>query len=105
MGGLPNLKHTIVASLWHQCLFTFSKVNKQLITINGPFDPFFRFVNFIHTGYLETCSIAWPKITQSLKSQAPQGFSGYLDIENDEINKKNIKCIPKGETSPPKFYV
>ena len=28
------------------------------------------------------------KNTKSLKSQAPQGFSGCLDIENDEMNKK-----------------
>ena len=27
---------------------------------------------------------------KSLKSQAPQGFSGCLDIENDEMNKKNF---------------
>ena len=34
----------------------------------------------------------WPlaclKITQILKSQAPQGFSGCLDIDNDEMNNK-----------------
>ena len=28
------------------------------------------------------------KNAKSLKSQAPQGFSGCLDIENDEMNKK-----------------
>ena len=27
---------------------------------------------------------------KSLKSQAPQGFSGCLDIENDEMNKKKF---------------
>ena len=27
---------------------------------------------------------------KSLKSQAPQGFSGCLDIDNDEMNKKNF---------------
>ena len=33
------------------------------------------------------------KNTKSLKSEAPQGFSGCLDIENDEMNKKKIECI------------
>ena len=28
--------------------------------------------------------------TQSLKTQAPQGFSGCLDIDIDEINNKNF---------------
>ena len=31
-----------------------------------------------------------PENAKSLKSQAPQGFSGCLDIENDEMNKKKI---------------
>ena len=31
-----------------------------------------------------------PENAKSLKSQAPQGFSGCLDIENDEMNKKNF---------------
>ena len=30
------------------------------------------------------------KNAKSLKSQAPQGFSGCLDIENDEMNKKKF---------------
>ena len=30
------------------------------------------------------------KNAKSLKSQAPQGFSGCLDIDNDEMNKKNF---------------
>ena len=34
------------------------------------------------------------KNTKSLKSQAPQGFSGSLDIDNDEMKKKSFKCIP-----------
>ena len=35
------------------------------------------------------------KNTKSLKSQAPQGFSGCLDINNDEMNsKKKFVCIP-----------
>ena len=29
-----------------------------------------------------------PENAKSLKSQAPQGFSGCLDIDNDEMNKK-----------------
>ena len=31
-----------------------------------------------------------PENAKSLKSQAPQGFSGCLDIDNDEMNKKNF---------------
>ena len=31
-----------------------------------------------------------PENAKSLKSQAPQGFSGCLDIENDEMNKKKF---------------
>ena len=31
-----------------------------------------------------------PENAKSLKSQAPQGYSGCLDIENDEMNKKNF---------------
>ena len=31
-----------------------------------------------------------PENAKSLKSQAPQGFSGCLDIDNDEIKKKKI---------------
>ena len=31
-----------------------------------------------------------PENAKSLKSQAPQGFSGCLDIENDELNIKKI---------------
>ena len=30
------------------------------------------------------------KNAKSLKSQAPQGFSGCLDIDNDQMNKKNF---------------
>ena len=33
-------------------------------------------------------SLGCPENAKSLKSQAPQGFSGFLDIENDEMNKK-----------------
>ena len=32
--------------------------------------------------------VGCPKNAKSWKSQAPQGFSGCLDIENDEMNKK-----------------
>ena len=39
-------------------------------------------------------TIGWglgsPENAKSLKSQAPQGFSGCLDIENDEMNKKKF---------------
>ena len=31
-----------------------------------------------------------PENAKSLRSQAPQGFSGCLDIDNDEMNKKKI---------------
>ena len=31
-----------------------------------------------------------PENAKSLKSQAPQGFSGCLDIDNDEMNKKKF---------------
>ena len=31
-----------------------------------------------------------PENAKSLKSQAPQGFSDCLDIDNDEMNKKNF---------------
>ena len=61
----------------------------------------------IGSRYLEKCDLiksnkitrsrgrlACPENTQSLKSHAPQGFSGCLDIENDEMNKKNFECIP-----------
>ena len=34
--------------------------------------------------------IGCPENAKSLKSQAPQGFSGCLDIDNDEMNKKNF---------------
>ena len=44
------------------------------------------------------------KNAKSLKSKAPQGFSGCLDIENDE-RKKKIECIPWGELNAPKFIV
>ena len=37
-----------------------------------------------HQSYKVGC----PENAKSFKSQAPQGFSGCLDIENDEINKK-----------------
>ena len=36
------------------------------------------------------CYLGCPENAKSLKSQAPQGFSGCLDIENDEMNKKNF---------------
>ena len=39
-----------------------------------------------HTKHLLGCL----KNTKSLKSQAPQGFSGCLDIDNDEMNKKKF---------------
>ena len=45
---------------------------------------------------METPIIACLKITKSLKSQAPHGLSGCLDIDNDEINKNNFfrkKCF------------
>ena len=32
--------------------------------------------------------VGCPDNAKSLKSQAPQGFSGCLDIDNDEMNKK-----------------
>ena len=35
-------------------------------------------------------SVGCPENAKSLKSQAPQGFPGCLDIENDEMNKKNF---------------
>ena len=35
-----------------------------------------------------TLTIGCPENAKSLKSQAPQGFSGCSDIENDEMNKK-----------------
>ena len=35
-------------------------------------------------------SLGCLKNAKSLKSQAPQGFSGCLDIDNDEMNKKKI---------------
>ena len=39
--------------------------------------------------------VGCPENAKSFKSQAPQGFSGCLDIENDEMNKKKIfECIP-----------
>ena len=31
-----------------------------------------------------------PENAKSLKSQAPQGFSGCLDIDNDQMNKKKF---------------
>ena len=31
-----------------------------------------------------------PENAKSLKSQAPQGFSGCLDIESDEMSKKKF---------------
>ena len=37
-----------------------------------------------------TNSVGCPENAKSLKSQAPQGFSGCLDIENDEMNKKKF---------------
>ena len=47
-----------------------------------------------------------PENAKSLKSQAPQGFSGCLDIDNDEMNKKKFfECIPQGELNAPKFIV
>ena len=33
-------------------------------------------------------TLACVKIAKSLKSQAPQGFSGCLDIDNDEMSKQ-----------------
>ena len=36
------------------------------------------------------CIIGCPENAKSLKSQAPQGFSGCLDIDNDEMNKKKF---------------
>ena len=37
-----------------------------------------------------------PENAKSLKSQAPQGFSGCLDIENDEMNKnKFLSASPR----------
>ena len=35
-------------------------------------------------------SLGCLKNAKSLKSQAPQGFSGCLDIDNDQVNKKKI---------------
>ena len=40
--------------------------------------------------FCQTPSLGCPENAKSLKSQAPQGFSGCLDIENDEMNKKNF---------------
>ena len=38
--------------------------------------------------------------------KVPQGFSGFLGIDNDEMNKKKIfECIPQGELNAPKFIV
>ena len=37
-----------------------------------------------------TDRLGCPENAKSLKSQAPQGFSGCLDIDNDEMNKKNF---------------
>ena len=34
--------------------------------------------------------VGCPENAKSLKSQAPQGFSGCLDIDNDEMNKKKF---------------
>ena len=34
--------------------------------------------------------VGCPENAKSLKSQAPQGFSGCLDIDNDQMNKKNF---------------
>ena len=34
--------------------------------------------------------IGCPENAKSLKSQAPQGFYGCLDIDNDEMNKKKF---------------
>ena len=41
-------------------------------------------------------SLGCPENAKSLKSQAPQGFSDCLDIDNDEM---------KGEANAPKFIV
>ena len=35
-------------------------------------------------------ALGCPENAKSSKSHAPQGFSGCLDIDNDEMNKKNF---------------
>ena len=37
-----------------------------------------------------TYFLGCPENAKSLKSQAPQGFSGCLDIDNDQMNKKKF---------------
>ena len=38
--------------------------------------------------------IGYRENANSIKSQVPQGFSGCLDIDNDEMNKKKFEYIP-----------
>ena len=45
--------------------------------------------------------VGCPENAKSLKSQAPQGFSGCLDIDNDEMNKKNFSVHPLGAFTSP----
>ena len=47
-----------------------------------------NFLPFALSNTLMTFSVGCPENAKSLKSQAPQGFSGCLDIDNDEMNKK-----------------
>ena len=42
-----------------------------------------------------------PKNIKSSKSQAPQGFYGCLDIENDEMNKKKILILSLSMSKQP----
>ena len=50
------------------------------------FNAQFLKTNFNHKRGCVGC----PENAKSLKSQAPQGFSGCLDIDNDEMNKKKF---------------
>ena len=59
-----------------------------MIINNRPISPILFLLQ--STKQYDPTPIGCPENAKSLKSQAPQGFSGCLDIENDEMNKKNF---------------
>ena len=62
--------------------FSLNRYRKNFKSLRGP--------NGTKTVISIYNKLGCPENAKSLKSQAPQGFSGCLDIENDEMNKKNF---------------
>ena len=64
------------------CFILYSATRKDLASV--------VLTCYLKSSDSERPGLGCPENAKSLKSQAPQGFSGCLDIDNDEMNKKKI---------------